>query len=216
MKIKWYGHAAFLITSNEGIKIIVDPYKPGEFDIKYGEIKDDAHIVLISHDHLDHNYTENLPGNPLKVGEQDVSIIKGINFKRVASKHGMTNGENLITTFPINGITIGHLGDLGYPLKDKQLIEIGEIDVLMIPVGGVFTLDHTAAHQVVDQINPKVVLPMHYTTEHCPWTEQGVSTIEPFLDGEENWLEIHDSEIEINKYQLPEKTEIWKLAYANR
>ena len=139
MKIKWYGHSAFLITSDEGTKIIIDPYEPGAFggQLSYGKIKDQADIVLTSHDHADHNYTQDLPGTPQVVKGSGSKTLKGISMKGVSTYHdpsqGSERGANTIFTIKINNIQLCHLGDLGHLLSDKELAEIGPVDILLIP-----------------------------------------------------------------------------------
>jgi L-ascorbate metabolism protein UlaG (beta-lactamase superfamily) len=153
MKVKWYGHAAFLITSDEGSKIIIDPYEPGAFggQLSYRKIKDLADIVLTSHDHADHNHTQHLPGTPQLVKGGGSKTIKGISMKGISTYHdpskGSERGANTIFTIKINHIQLCHLGDLGHLLSDKELAEIGPVDILLIPVGGFFTIDPKEATQ---------------------------------------------------------------------
>ena len=152
MKIKYYGHSAFLITSNQGSKIIIDPYEPGAFggQLSYGKIKDQADIVLTSHDHADHNYTKDLPGAPQVVKGSGSKTVKGISIKGIATYHdpskGSERGTNTIFTLKIDNIQLCHLGDLGHLLSDKELAEIGPVDILLIPVGGYFTIDSKRSH----------------------------------------------------------------------
>src|SRR4030043_1484628 len=116
MKIKWYGHSAFLITSNQGVKIIIDPYESGAYggQLAYGKIKDQADIALKSHDHADHNDTKSLPGSPQIVKEGGTKSVKGVSFKGIATYHdpskGSEGGANTILPFSVEGIKAGHLG----------------------------------------------------------------------------------------------------------
>ncbi len=127
MKIKWYGHAAFLITSDQGVKIITDPYEPGAFggQLSYGKITDQADIVLVSHDHADHNYTKDLPGSPQIVKGSGSKTSKGISIKGIATFHdpskGSERGANTVFTFKVDGIQVCHLGDLGHVLSQKEM-----------------------------------------------------------------------------------------------
>ncbi len=118
MKIKWLGHASFLITSDSGIKIITDPYETGG-GLSYGEIKESADIVTVSHDHFDHNNVAAVPGNPQVV--KGTAEVKGIEFKGISTYHdeakGGQRGKNTILCFEVDGIRVCHLGDLGHPAQ---------------------------------------------------------------------------------------------------
>jgi len=217
MKIKYYGHAAFLITSDQGLKIMIDPYEPGAFggQLSYGKIKDQADIVLTSHDHADHNYTKDLPGTPQVVKGSGSKTIKGISIKGISTYHdpskGSERGANTIFTFKINNIQLCHLGDLGHLLSDKELAEIGPVDILMIPVGGVFTIDPIEATRVAEQIKPKILIPMHFKTEKCGFP---IATVEDFLKGKKNAKRPKASEATFDKATLPQQMEIVVLEHA--
>ena len=217
MKIKYYGHAAFLITSDQGLKIMIDPYEPGAFggQLSYGKIKDQADIVLTSHDHADHNYTKDLPGTPQVVKGSGSKTIKGISIKGISTYHdpskGSERGANTIFTFKINNIQLCHLGDLGHLLSDKELAEIGPVDILMVPVGGVFTIDPIEATRVAEQIKPKILIPMHFKTEKCGFP---IATVEDFLKGKKNARRPKASEATFDKATLPQQMEIVVLEHA--
>jgi L-ascorbate metabolism protein UlaG (beta-lactamase superfamily) len=217
MKIKYYGHAAFLITSDEGTKIITDPYEPGAFggQLSYGKIKDQADIVLTSHDHADHNYTKDLPGTPQVVKERGSKTLKGISMKGISTYHdpskGSERGANTIFTFKINNIQVCHLGDLGHLLEDKELAEIGPVDILLIPVGGFFTIDPKEATRVAEQIKPRILIPMHFKTAKCGFP---VAPVEDFLKGKANIKRPKTSEATFDKATLPQQMEIVVLEHA--
>jgi L-ascorbate metabolism protein UlaG (beta-lactamase superfamily) len=217
MKIKWYGHSAFLITSDEGIKIIMDPYEPGAFggQLSYGKIKDQADIVITSHDHGDHNYTKDLPGTPQIVKESGSKTIKGISIKGIPTYHdlskGSERGTNTVFTLEIDNIQLCHLGDLGHLLSDKELAEIGPVDILLIPVGGFFTIDPKEATQVADQIKPKILIPMHFKTAKCGFP---IAPVEDFLKGKVNTKRPKTSEINFDKKNLPQQMEVVVLEHS--
>jgi L-ascorbate metabolism protein UlaG (beta-lactamase superfamily) len=125
MKIKWYGHAAFLITSDQGVKIITDPYESGAYggQLGYGKISDQADIVLTSHDHADHNDTKSLPGAPQIIKGSGSRMVKEIPFKGVSTYHdpskGSERGTNTIFTFTVDGMRVCHLGDLGHICEES-------------------------------------------------------------------------------------------------
>jgi L-ascorbate metabolism protein UlaG (beta-lactamase superfamily) len=216
MKIKWLGHAAFLITSEEGIKVVTDPFELGTFGINYRKIEDSADIVVVSHEHPDHNYVKGVPGNPQVIRGAGVHQAKGIEFTGIASYHddsgGSQRGTNNIFCFTVNGMRLCHLGDLGHTLSDHQLSAIGGVDILLTPMAGNFTLDATGAHRAIDQVQPKVVIPMHYKTDKCP--DFPVSDVEPFLAGKANVKRMDTSEVEFKSGQLPAVTEIVVLQHA--
>jgi len=217
MKIKWYGHAAFLVTSDQGVKIITDPYESGAYggQLSYGKIKDQADIVLTSHDHADHNDTKSLPGSPEIVKGSGSKTVKGISIKGISTYHdpskGSERGANTIFTFSIDGIDICHLGDLGHILSEKELAEIGSVDILLIPVGGYFTIDAKEATRVAEQIKPKVLIPMHFKTEKCGFP---ITPVEDFLKGKSNPKRPKTSEVAFEKKTLPQQMEIVVLEHA--
>jgi L-ascorbate metabolism protein UlaG (beta-lactamase superfamily) len=172
MKVKFLGHASFLITSEDGTRIITDPYRPGCFagGIKYEPITEEADIVTISHDHDDHNCTD-IQGDPTFIRGAGEKESKGIKITGTDVFHdesgGKERGKNTVFKMMIDGMSVVHLGDLGHPLSDHQVQEIGKVDVLLIPVGGYFTIDAVTADNITKQLDPKIVIPMHYKTEKC-------------------------------------------------
>ena len=217
MKIKWYGHAAFLITSNQGVKIITDPYESGAYggQLAYGKIKDQADIALTSHDHADHNDTKSLPGSPQVVKGNGTQKVKGMSFKGTATYHdpskGSERGSNTIFTFSVDGLNVCHLGDLGHVLNDQELAEVGPVDILFIPVGGYFTIDSKEATRVGEQIRPKVLIPMHFKTEKCGFP---IAPVDDFLKGKANIKRPKTSEVTFDQTSLPSKMEILVLDHA--
>jgi L-ascorbate metabolism protein UlaG (beta-lactamase superfamily) len=217
MKIKWYGHAAFMITSEQGVKIITDPYESGGLggQISYGPIKDQADIVSISHDHADHNYIKSLPGSPEMAKSSGSQTMKGIPIKGIPTYHdssrGSERGANTIFTFFVDGIRICHLGDLGHILSNKDLAEIGPVDILLIPVGGYFTIDPKEATKVAEQIKPRVLIPMHFKTNKCGLP---IVPAEAFLKGKSNQKRPKVSEMSFEKKTLPQQMEIIVLEHA--
>lgn len=133
MKIKWCGHATFLITSASGIKIATDPYEPGGYDgaLSYGSIPDEIDIAVVSHDHPDHNYVQGLKGKLQVVKGTGTHTVSGIEFKGIPTYHdtsqGKERGKSTIFCFIVDGVRLCHLGDLGHLLSSKKVAEIGEI-----------------------------------------------------------------------------------------
>lgn len=144
MKVQWLGHASFMITSDAGTKIITDPYTPGG-PLAYGEIKESADIVTVSHEHFDHNNVASVGGNPEVVRGAGAKEVKGIGFNGIATYHddtgGSQRGNNTIFCFEVDGVRVCHLGDLGHQLGDKEIADIGRVDIVLVPVGGNFTIN---------------------------------------------------------------------------
>ena len=206
MRIKWLGHASFLITSDSGIKIITDPYQPDE-RLKYGEINESADIVTVSHEHGDHNYVSAVRGNPEAI--RGTAKVKGIELKGIPAYHdntgGSQRGKNTIFCFAVDGVRVCHLGDLGHPLSDKQVAELGSVDILIIPVGGSYTIDAKVAGQVCDKLKPKVIIPMHFRNDKCIFPIAGV---DEFLQGKKGVSRLDISEVEFKQGELPATTKI--------
>ncbi|MFC1935086.1 MBL fold metallo-hydrolase [Chloroflexota bacterium] len=204
MKVKWLGHASFLLTSDSGIKIITDPYDPCATGgaLKYEEINEKADIVTVSHGHSDHNNAMAIRGNP-KIVKGTIEI-HGINIKGIPTYHddaqGSIRGNNTIFCFNIDDVKFCHLGDLGHALSTKQVVDIGEVDVLFIPIGGFYTIDATVASHVRDQLEPRVTIPMHFKNNKCDYPITG--EVE-FLYGKQEVNKIDTSEIEFAPSTLP-------------
>ena len=214
MKIKWLGHSSFLITSDSGTKIITDPYVTGGA-LGYGEIEESADIVIVSHDHFDHNNIAAVRGNPELVRGAVTTKIKGIEFKGIPSYHddagGRQRGKNTIFCFEVDGIGVCHLGDLGHQLSAQQVADLGKVDILLIPVGGSVTIDAKVATEVCSKLAPRVIIPMHYKTGKCALTIAGV---DEFLRGKESVKKLDASEVEFKQGELPAHTQIIVLKSA--
>lgn len=208
MKTKWLGHACFLVTSAGGLRIITDPYAVGG-GIDYSPIQETADVVLVSHDHSDHNNIEAIQGRPEIIKGPGTRTAKGIQFTGISASHdasqGRQRGSNVIFCFTIDDLRLCHLGDLGHALSPAQVTEIGVVDILFVPVGGFYTIDATVANQVCGQLKPRVVIPMHFKTSKCAYPIAGV---EDFLKGKRNVRKTTASEIEFHREKLPTVTEI--------
>lgn len=216
MKIKWYGHASFLITSDQGVKIIIDPYEPGFMgQLNYGKIGDSADFVLVTHDHGDHNHAATLPGSPQVVKGAGPKTVRGIPIKGISAFHdrstGNERGVNTIFAFNVDGVQICHLGDLGHILNEKELADLGPVDLLLIPVGGYFTIDAGEATRIAEQVKPRILIPMHFKTEKCGFP---ISPVEDFLKGKPRVKRLGLSEATIDKSSLPQAREILVLEHA--
>ena len=210
MRIKWFGHSCFLLEAEDGTKVITDPF---DESVGYGIPEEKPDVVTVSHSHFDHNAVDLLQGNPEVVKGVGEEEIKGIVFKGIKSFHdkrrGAQRGPNTIFVFAVDGIRFCHLGDLGHILSSEQQEEIGEVDVLFIPVGGTFTIDGREAREVSKQLNPRLIIPMHYKTERC---SIGIDSCEEFLKG---FTKIEKkAEWQGNKESLPSEQTVLVLEYA--
>ncbi len=203
MKFKWLGHACFVITSANGIKIITDPYLVDR-GIHYSLIDEKADIVLVSHDHWDHNNVSAVKGNPVVIKDSGIHFAQDIEFKGVATYHdnssGKERGPNNIFCFCMDKVNICHLGDLGHALSQQQIVDIGKVDILLIPVGGNFTIGANDANEICDKLKPKVVIAMHFKNEKCDFP---IETVAPFIENKNNVESMDLSELEINVNELP-------------
>lgn len=175
MKLKWFGHSCFLITSKNGIKIVTDPF---DETVGYKIPKTEANIISTSHDHYDHNNTGIFDGAPVLIKGSGKISIHGIEITGVDTFHDEDNGKkrglNTVFKFLVDGINVCHLGDLGHILNSTQIEELGKVDVLLMPVGGIYTIDHAGAMEVMDILKPTITIPMHYKTKALKFSLAGV------------------------------------------
>jgi len=182
MQISWLGHSCFKLearSNGDSVTIVIDPY--GDH-IGFSMPKTKADIVLITHDHADHNNLEAIKGEPKVIagaGEYEMKkvVVYGVPTYH-DNKQGAENGPNTCFRIDVEDLSIVHLGDLGHVLNDQQLELLEGADILMIPVGGKYTIDAKAASEVVAQIEPRLVIPMHYLTPGLKFEVTGVA---PFL-----------------------------------
>jgi L-ascorbate metabolism protein UlaG (beta-lactamase superfamily) len=176
--ITWLGLSCFRIRGNQAI-IITDPFPPG---LGYTLGKQTADIVTVSHQHPSHSYDQGISGEHRLLrgpGEYEISgvLILGIAAYHDAVK-GQSRGKNTLYLMEIDGVAVCHLGDIGHVLSDEQVEEMGNVDILMLPVGGVSTINAAMAAEIIRKLEPKAVLPMHYKT---PKTDRELEPVENFL-----------------------------------
>jgi len=214
MKVRWNGHSSFTITADDGTVIVTDPYEPGAFGggIGYQQIQDEPDVVVISHDHDDHNYTDGFTNDFTAI--RDSGEARGIQFTAVSTFHdetqGSQRGDNRVFVFAVDGVTICHLGDLGHVLSDDQIAAIGTVDLLLAPVGGFFTIDHNQATDATERLDPKLVIPMHFKTDKCGFP---IAEVDESLTGKQNVKRLDADEIEISADKLPGAREIIVLRH---
>ncbi len=164
MQIKWLGHSSFYVTSHSGSAVVTDPYKTEDVGVKYPDVS--CKSVLVTHDHFDHNYIAGVKGATDIIRTSGAHTVGDLLIEGIDSyhddKHGALRGPNVIYKITADGVTLCHMGDIGEPASDKLIAEIGKVNVLLIPVGGIYTVDAKGAKEYADRIKPDIVIPMHY------------------------------------------------------
>ncbi|SEP17702.1 MBL fold metallo-hydrolase [Propionispora vibrioides] len=211
MKIKWLGHSCFLFTSGSGVKVLTDPF---DSSVGYKVPAVAADIVTTSHEHFDHNYTQAVQGEFFHVHETGHVAHKEIEITGIAAFHdgegGTQRGKNRIYTFAIDGIHICHCGDLGHGLTPEQLREIGPVDILLIPVGGFYTIGPAEAVEVIHSLQPAVTIPMHFKTEAV---QLPIGGVEAFLQQIGGGQRLGKQEVELTKESLASMPSVLVLEY---
>jgi len=208
--INWLGHSCFRIRGSQGV-IITDPYPP---DLGYSLGKPTARIVTVSHQHPSHSYVKGVGGEPKLVtgpGEYEISDVLIIGIATFHDADGGRNrGKNTVYLMEVDGVSICHLGDLGHVLTAEQVEEIDDVDVLLLPVGGVSTINAPMAAEVIRRLEPKAVVPMHYKT---PALSRKLEPVEEFL--KEMGMEQTNSQpkLSLTKSNLPVSTQVFLLDY---
>lgn len=212
MKIKWWGHASFSIRNSNGSVIVTDPYNE---DLPYAKINEEADFVTVSHEHFDHNAVDLLSGNPKTIKEVTGFQNNEIKIEGIEVYHddvqGEIRGKNIIFNFEFDGIKISHLGDLGHLLDKEQIEKLADVDILLIPVGGNYTINAAQAYETINKITPKIIFPMHYKTDILDFPIQGIDKFLAFFH-DESIEKINGCEIEIDDF--PSKQKVYLLNYA--
>jgi len=210
MDITWLGHSCFKIKGSHAT-VITDPFSP-ELGYKLG--KTTARIVTVSHQHPGHCYEQGVGGQPRVVKGPGEYEISGVLIIGVATFHdgerGKKRGKNTAYLMEIDDVSVCHLGDLGHVLTGEQVEEIDNVDVLLLPVGGVSTINAAKAAEVVRQLEPKVVIPMHYKT---PALKKELEPVDKFLKeiGAKELTPL--PKLSVSKSNLPPSTQVFLLDY---
>jgi len=179
MFITWLGQACFKIQGKEAT-IVTDPYD-SKIGLKLPRLN--ADIVTVSHSHYDHNNIKAVSGQPFVIDTPGEYEIKNVFIWGISSWHdnkeGASRGANTIFIYQFEDIKLAHLGDLGTTLTDEQLGKLESVDILLIPVGGIYTIDGKKATEVVNQVEPRIVIPMHYK---IPGLKIKLDTVDKFCN----------------------------------
>ena len=218
MILTWYGQAMFTLQVANGPTILMDPVNSSVgYEVSPLEGID---VVTVSHEHPDHNNVALATGSPKVLrglAEDDWAevdeTIRGVRFHTVGTYHdasqGSERGKNAIFAIEANGLHVVHLGDLGHVLTSQQVAAIGPVDVLLIPVGGVYTIDAAPATQVVDLLKPRLVVPMHYGT---PRLQFDLQPVDAFLTGK-TVERAAGNQVTLSLQTLPQSTTVLVLGY---
>ncbi|HIH76463.1 MAG TPA: MBL fold metallo-hydrolase [Methanomassiliicoccales archaeon] len=200
-------HSCFEI--NDQATVVMDPHDGRSIGVKPPSLR--ADVVTISHDHFDHNAVRVIKGEYVVVKDVTPRTVKGVAIRGITGFHDDVNGEKRgrmnIFHLTLDGVRFCHLGDLGHMLSEAQIEELGEVDVLFLPVGGVFTIDGAQAQLLVRSINPKVAIPMHFRVGGLSLSIQNA---DGFLKGlpDDKVVRV-GNEVEFEAEDLPEETEYW-------
>ena len=206
MDINWLGQACFKLKGKQA-SLVLDPYSN---KIGFRLPKVEAEVVTVSHDHYDHNAAAEVSGNPFVIDGPGEYEIKGINVVGVSSFHdnkkGQERGKNILYSVRMDGLNIAHLGDLGQDqLSAEQIDSLGNVDILMIPVGAVYTIDASTATKIVASLEPSLIIPMHYQDED---SSVDLEPVQKFLKemGKEEIEPI--KKLTVTKDRLPSETQV--------
>ncbi|WP_378953640.1 MBL fold metallo-hydrolase [Pelosinus sp. sgz500959] len=205
MQIEWKGHSSFVLHSDNGQTVLTDPFNE-QVGLPVPNV--DVNVVTVSHQHGDHNATGLLPGTPIVVDGIGQHTVAGIGIHGIAAYHdaeqGALRGKNTIFVITVDEMNVCHLGDLGHPLTPEQVAEIGKVDILLVPVGGFYTIDAQQAYDIVQQLQPKIIIPMHYKLD-----ERLVYPIAPVDGFLSFYQEVKTKDVlKITKTSLPKESQV--------
>ena len=206
MKIIYYGHACFALISKNGTTIITDPYTKVGYELPNGLSAD---AVTTSHGHFDHNYTQVIQANTIinqtgRFQVNEVEIVGADSYHDPAQ--GKLRGNNVFFKYQMDGMQICHLGDLGEPISSEIINRIGKVDILLVPVGGTYTIDAAQAKEYAQEIGAKAVIPMHYKPQDGALDIAPAESFLQYYTG--NIVNVPEGIIEFNFEKLPESQQI--------
>ncbi|MFC1923799.1 MBL fold metallo-hydrolase [Chloroflexota bacterium] len=209
MEITWLGHSCFRIKGKE-VTLVADPC---DKSIGYSPGKLIANIVTVSHDHAGHCYLEGIENSPKVLSRPGEYEVGGVFITGIGTFHdqerGKSRGKNTSYLIEIEDIRLCHLGDLGHVPSPRQIEDLGSIDVLFVPVGGVSTIDAKIAAEIVRLINPKIIIPMHYRTQEVTWLEP----LDKFIKEMGLREVVPQPKLSVTRLGLPLETQVIVLDY---
>ena len=192
MDIRWFGHAMWQV-SHEHLRIVTDPFADIGYPMPSGLVAD---IVLVSHDHYDHNNVSLVGGDPVVIRKSGIYEVSGVSIELLPVWHdeaaGAKRGFNHLMRFDVGGRRFVHCGDLGHMPDSETLARLGHVDVLMVPVGGYYTIDAATALDLVARLNPAIVFPMHYKTSVLDFP---IETVEDYARHAQNVRVVENNHI---------------------
>jgi L-ascorbate metabolism protein UlaG (beta-lactamase superfamily) len=214
MRLRYLGHAAFELELTDGRRIVFDPYEAGSYDgaLAFGPIEGPHDIAVVSHDHPDHRFEGVISQAGTVWDRAGETEIDGVRITSIPTFHdeaeGSERGTNLISIVEADGVRVAHLGDLGHAITKADAPALVGVDVMIIPVGGYFTIDAATAKGIVEEFSPKIVVPMHYKSGKCGFP---IAPVDDFtmLMGEFN--EAGGSELDLTAGSLPDKQKVMIL-----
>jgi len=214
MVIEWLGHSCFKITLKNGLRILTDPYGP---EVGYTAKDVEVDVVTVSHDHFDHNNLSHAKGEYTLVNTPGTHTVGDLVIEGIETWHdhsqGAHRGTNIVYKYSINGMSVCHMGDLGCIPDDAFYNTLGKVDILMIPVGGNYTIDAHEALTICEHIRPNIIIPMHFKT---PDTDMDIAPLHEFLDavGREYDVSHHGKcYLNIDKASLKKRTRVVVMEY---
>lgn len=209
MEIVYLGHASFRLKGKNAV-VVTDPFDPDMVGLKFPKVT--ADIVTVSHEHKDHSAVENVKDFRMIIDSPGEYEVKGVSIIGFSSFHddskGQLRGKNTVFVIEMDNLRIAHLGDLGRKLTGSEKDVLGGVDILMIPVGGVYTIGPEEAAETVREVEPYIVLPMHYRTEGM--NEQNFGKLHSFEDFLKisNLPVVREDKLAVTKESLGEEQKI--------
>ncbi|MCJ7507234.1 MAG: MBL fold metallo-hydrolase [candidate division Zixibacteria bacterium] len=207
---QWFGHSCFRISTDK-LSVVTDPF---DKSVGYPVPSCNSDVITVSHEHFDHNNVSCIKRGAAVV--KSSKNVKGVDFSAIQTSHdeagGSKRGKNNVFVWLMEGIKIAHLGDLGHILTSDQVAKLGGVDVLLIPVGGYYTIDPKEADSIISQLKPKVVIPMHYKTE-VMGENFPIVKVSDFTSNKKNVVKVGKNTITFEKDKLPKETTVYVLEY---
>ncbi|MDP3983333.1 MAG: MBL fold metallo-hydrolase [bacterium] len=210
MVIHYLGHSSFRIKGQD-VSVVTDPFDPKSTGLAFPKVS--ADVLTVSHQHTDHNYIERVEDSPFIIegpGEYEIKEVRVIGYPTFHdATFGSERGQNIMFLITVDGISILHCGDLGHKLTDETLKNMDQVDILLIPTGGIFTIDAKVAAQVTSQLDPGIVIPMHYNRQGLDQNiYKDLAGVEDFISqiGEKDVKP--EDKLTITKSQMPEETQV--------